>query len=42
MPRNIEIKASVPDIEAVARKAAAIADQGWSRTIPFSRVNRVG
>lgn len=30
MPRNIEIKASIPNIEAVARQAAAIADQGPS------------
>jgi predicted adenylyl cyclase CyaB len=28
MPRNIEIKAYIPNPEAVARKAAAIADQG--------------
>jgi len=28
MPRNIEIKAHIPNIEAVARRAAAIADQG--------------
>ncbi len=28
MPRNVEIKAHIPDIEAVARRAAAIADQG--------------
>ena len=28
MPRNIEIKAYVPDVEAVARIASAIADQG--------------
>jgi predicted adenylyl cyclase CyaB len=28
MPRNIEIKAYIPSVESVARKAAAIADQG--------------
>jgi predicted adenylyl cyclase CyaB len=28
MPRNIEIKAYIPNAEAVARQAAAIADQG--------------
>lgn len=28
MPRNVEIKARVPDIEALAAKVAAIADQG--------------